>query len=295
MFNRRTSVIFLFTLFISLGVAAAQTQQPSTEAAELLRKAIQLQQEEWNDQALAAAKKAIALDPKNAEAHFLVGSLLKWDKKREREAIAAFETAIALNPNLVAAYEDLGRPMLDTKRPKEAEAIYRKGMELDPKHQVGRFAIGRMLVERGQLKEARELWEGRASDEDDTMPSFIETLTRAENMQRAKAAIAAKPNDPDALVDMGMAVMDGSHWVMDDRQKQAIVFFKKALKAKPDYPRAQYQIVKAYIQLANFDEKENKNVDRELAKLRKLDPNLAAEMDQYRRDYVGGIITELKP
>ena len=34
---------------------------------------------------------------------------------------------------------------------------------------------------------------------------------------------------------------------------------------------------------------EKKNIDQELAKLRKLDPTLAAEMDEYRRTYVSGL------
>ena len=152
-----------------------------------------------------------------------------------------------------------------------------------------------MLVEQGRLQEARELWDGRTTDEDRIMPSFITVLTRAENMKRARAAIVENPNDSDALVDMGLAVMDGDHWVVDDRQKRAIVLFKKALDVKPDYPRAQQAIVKAYIQLADTYPTENKNVDLELAKLRKLDPKLGAEMDQYRKEFVGGFITTQKP
>ncbi len=241
-------------------------------------------------EALAAAQKAVALDPKYGEAYVMLGALLKEKQNREAEAIAAFRKAIELNPQLVAAYDDLGDLLKDTKRPKEAEAVYRQGMLADPKRMAGRFALGRMLVEQGRLEEARELWSGRTSDEDRIMPSFITILTRAENMKRARAAVIANPNDPDALVDMGLAVMDGDHWVMDDRQKRAIVLFKKALDAKPDYPRAQLAIVKAYIQLADSDETENKNVDIELAKLRKLDPKMAAEMDQYRKEYQGGLI-----
>ena len=44
-----------------------------------------------------------------------------------------------------------------------------------------------------------------------------------------------------------------------------------------------------------MDATENKNVDSELAKLRKIDPKLAGEMDQYRKDYAGGLVTETKP
>ncbi len=246
-------------------------------------------------EALAAAQKAVALDPKYGEAQLLVGALLKDDPKRRPEAIAALRAAIDINPKLVAAYDDLGDVLKDAKQLKDAEAVYRQGMLADPKRMAGRFALGRMLVEQGRLQEARELWDGRTTDEDRIMPSFISLLTRAENMKRARAAIIENPNDPDALVDMGLAVMDGDHWVVDGRQKRAIVLFKKALDVKPDYPRAQHAIVKAYIQLADTDPTENKNVDLELAKLRKLDSKLAAEMDQYRKEYVGGFITTQKP
>ena len=248
-----------------------------------------------HDQALAAAQKAIALDPKYGEAQLMFGALLKDDPKRRPEAIAALRAAIDINPKLVAAYDDLGDVLKNAKQLKEAEAVYRQGMLADPKRMAGRFALGRMLVEQGRLQEARELWDGRTTDEDRIMPSFITVLTRAENMKRARAAIVENPNDPDALVDMGLAVMDGDHWVVDDRQKRAIVLFKKALDIKPDYPRAQLAIVKAYIQLADADPTENKNLDLELAKLRKLDPKLGAEMDQYRKEYVGGFITTQKP
>ena len=248
-----------------------------------------------HDQALAAAQKAIALDPKYGEAQLMFGALLKDDPKRRPEAIVALRAAIDINPKLVVAYDDLGDVLKNAKQLKEAEAVYRQGMLADPKRMAGRFALGRMLVEQGRLQEARELWDGRTTDEDRIMPSFITVLTRAENMKRARAAIVENPNDPDALVDMGLAVMDGDHWVVDDRQKRAIVLFKKALDIKPDYPRAQHAIVKAYIQLADADPTENKNLDLELAKLRKLDPKIGAEMDQYRKEYVGGFITTQKP
>lgn len=241
------------------------------------------------DEALAAAKQAVALDPKYGEAHLMVGALLKWNKERQPEAIAALKSAIEINPQLFAAYEDLGQLYEATDRAKEAEEIFRKGMEVDPKHMAGRFALGRMMVKQGRLKEARELWDGRTSDEDRTMPSFIDVLTRAENFKRAQDRVAENPNDPDALIELGIAVMDGDSWVSDGRQKRAIDLFKKALDARPDYPRAQYQIVKAYIQMASVFDKEKKNVDVELARLRQLDPKLAAEMDQYRKEYQSGI------
>jgi hypothetical protein len=91
---------------------------------------------------------------------------------------------------------------------------------------------------------------------------------------------------------MGLAVMEGDHWVLDSRQRRALVYFRQALKLKPDHARAQYGIVKAYIQIADADEREQRILDAEMAKLKKLDAALAAEMAEYRKTYVGGIVVE---
>jgi hypothetical protein len=73
------------------------------------------------------------------------------------------------------------------------------------------------------------------------------------------------------------------------------VHFKKALDLKPDYARAQYGIVKAYVQLADVRPENNKKLDVELARLRKLDAKLAAEMAQYRKTYTGDLIAVPPP
>jgi len=249
-------------------------------------------------EALEGVNKALELDPKFAEAHLLLGQVLEHDDSQSAKAIAAYETALSLDPSLFLAHERLGKHFdnekwktEDKKYWKTAEEHFRQSIALDPKHMAGRFELGRILVEQGRLAEARELWEGRISDEDNNIrPTFFEKLQRAENLKRTTEAVAQRPNDPVALVELGFATMEGDSWVVDMRQERALVHFKKALALKPDYARAQYGIVKAYIELASIRENEKKNVDRELAKLQKLDPKLAAEMIQYRKTYTGDLI-----
>jgi tetratricopeptide (TPR) repeat protein len=242
------------------------------------------------DEALQACKKAIELDPDYAEAHLIIGNLLRFDEKRRTEAITALEHVIRIDPKIPEAYDYLGNLFASAKDEKRAEEIFRQGMAADPKRMAGRFELGRMFVKQGRLKEARELWEGRTSDEDRTHPQFIEVLKRAEDLKSATDALAKNPKDPEALINMGSAVMEGDSWVVDGRQKRAIVYFKQALEVKPDNARAQYLIVKAYIQIADTFKNENENVDVELAKLRTLDSKLAGEMEAYRKTYRGGII-----
>ena len=176
------------------------------------------------------------------------------------------------------------------KDEKKAEEVYRQGMAADPKHMSGRFQLGRLLVGQGKLVEARQLWEGRTSDVDRIGPSFINLLTRAENLKRATEGLAQKPNDPNALLEMGLAVMDGESWIVDGRQERAIVYFRKALAIQPGLVKAQYSIVKAMVQYMDVFGKDKKKLDREIAKLRQLDPALAKEMEEYRKTYEGGLI-----
>ena len=244
------------------------------------------------NEAIASARKALELDPDYGEAYAMVGEGLD-NNRFQAEAIEAYQSALKINPNLLMVYEPLGQLFVDAKDLTKAEDIFRQGMAIDPTHMNGRFQLGRLLVQQARLSEARQLWEGRTSDEDRTTPSFFTLLTRAENLKRASDTLAAKPKDPTALVDMGLAVMDGDSWVIDGRQERAIVYFKKALAIQPGFAKAQYNIVKAMVQ---YLAKDDMNLNHELMKLRQLDASLAKEMEEYRRTYEGALIASpLKP
>jgi tetratricopeptide (TPR) repeat protein len=279
-------------------------QMKMRSASESFAKAIQLQPKNKElylfkatadarrgaqEEALAASRKALELDQAYAEAYATIGETLRWDEKRRGEAIAAYQSAIKANSHLLSVYEPLGGLLVQAKDEKGAEEVFRQGMAVDPKRMAGRFALGRLLVKEGRLVEARKLWEDRTSDEDTTFPNFITLLERAEKLKRATDTLAQKPNDPEAIVEMGLAVMEGDSWVVDGRQERAIVYFRKALELRPGYAKAQYAICKAYIQLADVFSGKKKNVDEELAKLRRLDPKLADEMEEYRKTYSGAL------
>lgn len=249
-----------------------------------------------NQDALPSIRKAIELDPNYADAYWMLGKVLEHKIVDQPKAIEAYQKAVSINPKLYQVYASLGEVYESQDQVKNAEESYRKSIAGDPFHMAGRFNLGRILLKQKRLAEARELWEGRTSDEDNMRPTFIVELTRAENLQRATDAVAQKPDDPVALVDLGLATMEGDAWVMNSRQELALVYFQKALKLKPDYARAQYGIVKASIEMAYHRPEDNKKVDLELAKLRKLDAKLADEMVQYRKKFVGELIgTPVKP
>lgn len=240
-------------------------------------------------EAIAASRKALAINPDYAEAFAVLGEALRWDEKRQAEAIAAYRSAIKADPKMFLAYEQLGELLAKANDEKGAEEVFRQGLALDPERMAGRFALGRMLIKQGRLAEARQIWEGRTSGEDNIFPNLISLLERAEKLKQATDALAQKPDDPEALVQMGFAVMEGDSWVVDGRHERAVVYFEKALKAKPNYARAQYGIAKAYIELADIFDDKKKLADAALAKLRRLDAALARELDEYKKNYSGGL------
>lgn len=151
-------------------------------------KAMADQSRNANAEGIVAVRKAIEIDPNYAEAYSLLGQLIGYDKERSAEAISALRTAIKLNPKLLAPYEVLGNILAWTKDTQGAEEVFRQGIAADPKRMAGRFQLGRLLVKQGRLVEARKLWDERTSDNDYALPLFIELLTRAENLQRARRA-----------------------------------------------------------------------------------------------------------
>ena len=91
-----------------------------------------IQQEDGANDRLRWFQAAAAAAPANVAAHNNLGIALK-DKGQLDEAIAAYKKAIELNPNYAAPHCNLGLALYDKGRSEEAIACYRKAIELDSK------------------------------------------------------------------------------------------------------------------------------------------------------------------
>jgi tetratricopeptide (TPR) repeat protein len=105
------------------------------------------------DEAIACYHKAIALDPKDAGAHFNLGIALDH-KGQLDEAIVCFRKAIALDPKLALAHSTLGLALTGKGQLDEAIACFRKAIALDPKNAKAHSSLGLALYAKGQLDEA---------------------------------------------------------------------------------------------------------------------------------------------
>ncbi|TDG21619.1 tetratricopeptide repeat protein [Paraburkholderia silviterrae] len=95
-------------------------------------------------QADAHLRAALCLDPALAEAHNNLGNLLR--ATRPKEAQAAFERAIELRPDFMQAHFNLGTLLVSTQ-PGAAEAALRRALELDPSFAPAWNRLGHLLAE----------------------------------------------------------------------------------------------------------------------------------------------------
>ena len=115
---------------------------------------------EFREKAQQAAATALALAPDLAEAHAAASFVefwLGWDWPR---AIAAARRAIELNPNNAPAYFYLAHALSNARQHNEAIALIRKGKELDPLSPVMYSFHAQFLFDARRYQEAVEAARG---------------------------------------------------------------------------------------------------------------------------------------
>jgi tetratricopeptide (TPR) repeat protein len=90
-----------------------------------------------------------------AEAWFAEGLRLEEQPENLEQAIAAYRQAIALNPEAAGAFINLGTIYYNLHRLSDAENCYRAAAEIDPQYALAFFNLGNVFDERGGLEEAR--------------------------------------------------------------------------------------------------------------------------------------------
>ena len=94
-------------------------------------------------------RKALAIDPNDANARYAKGLLLAYIHTRYDEAAVEFERVIAINPSNVGAYFNLGDIYYLTGQEDKAVAVLDKAMRLSPRDP----ALARMLLYKAEALE----------------------------------------------------------------------------------------------------------------------------------------------
>lgn len=154
--------------------------------------------------------KAIAKNPKDAQAHYYLGVTLSAEGGEPKGAIQSFEKALELDPKLVDAYVNLSALKLEAKDAAGAQAVAEKGLSVTPKQPD--LALNRALALEAQGKSSEALAAYgdavQARPNDFTLrASFAQLLAQAKKKTEALEQVTAlRECDDPRLLTLGAIV-----------------------------------------------------------------------------------------
>ena len=152
--------------------------------------------------ALELAERAVASQPREAAAHATLGSLL-LERERTRDALAAYRTALALDPGHVNARFNLAGALRRSGEPEAAADELRRLVERFPEDPDFRTALGGALLDSGRPREA---------------------------IAAQERVLARSPEHPDALIELGLAHVDVGEFEAAGR------CYRRVIDGDPDRP-----------------------------------------------------------
>lgn len=105
------------------------------------------------EEAVAAYKESLRLDPEQAHCHSNLGGILERIPGREKEAEVHHRKAIELEPELWNAWSNFANFLRTVHRLDEAEAVLRQTLERDPDNFELHTTLGLVLLSNGKLGE----------------------------------------------------------------------------------------------------------------------------------------------
>jgi tetratricopeptide (TPR) repeat protein len=251
-------------------LARVWQQAPAAVAEEQVAR-----QNAADDEAIAAARKAIELDPKDPKAYFALGVALSR-KGQLDEAVASYRKAIALDPQFAAAYSNLGHVLHAQHKLDEAVAAYRQAIDLDPKLAPAHNGLGNVLRAKKQWDDA--VAEYKKAIELD--PRFAPAHTGLgfvlydknqvdDAIAEFEKAFELDPKDATAHLNLGVALH--AKYRLDD----ALAEFRKALELDPKNEQAHLGLANVLLDRCRVDEALHEfRVLLELASPALVDPHI---------------------
>jgi type II secretory pathway predicted ATPase ExeA/Flp pilus assembly protein TadD len=142
------------------------------------------------DDAIAAFREALSIEPGYTDAYYNLGLTL-LENQKPREAADALEAAVSLSPEDALAQRALGIALRQTGELEKAAGALRRAVALDSGDVLSLQHLGRLLRERGELEEAAAVIRGaiRLKPEDPLLHQELGFTLRAEG--RLEEAVTA--------------------------------------------------------------------------------------------------------
>ncbi len=208
-------------------------------------------------EAIELLRGVTAAEPKNVEAHLLLGSLLQEAGQRE-ECLKQLTAAVSLRPDSAEAQNALGEAYNAFGEGKSARGRFEKAVDLDGKFAPARVNLGALLLEAGEAGAAAKQLDtavGLLGDNvDAAYPLYLRAKIYAGSGEAQKAeaalerAVKLQPGFAEAWSDLGAV-----RQTMRD-SRGAMAALRRAVELKPDDAVAQRRLGMEYLDEGNAAE-----------------------------------------
>jgi tetratricopeptide (TPR) repeat protein len=209
------------------------------------------------EQAQAEFRKALALDPSNADALLNLGGLARLHGNTA-EAERYVERALRVNPNSAAALAELAELKRERGELDESIRLYREALALDDSAPALYLGLGDSLQRGGQYAEAEAAFRRVLELDPDSFEARYNLGVTSGQQQRFdeaarhyEAALALAPDHPQAVSALNNL---GSLYLARGEQGLAITRFEQAVKASPRHFESRFNLGVQYLQTERIDE-----------------------------------------
>jgi predicted O-linked N-acetylglucosamine transferase (SPINDLY family) len=192
--------------------------------------------------ALALLDRAVAIDPRIAEAHNDRGAILAANGSLE-EALVSFERAVELKPDYIEARNNLGRALGSFGRFGEAAIQFEQVLSASPASPLAHFNLAAALERTTELARAEQHYGKAAALRPDFADAHLGLAAVLMRSGRPKEALAAAEHATDAAPrDAGARNNLGNILRVLDRRTEAIALYEAALQIDPASFAAHYNL-----------------------------------------------------
>lgn len=222
------------------------------------------------DQALQEFSKAAAIDPKDASSYLYMG-VANMQLHHSDDAEANFKKAIQVDPHAGPAYVELASLYLQQKNQAQAEQILNSGISAIPSADGLYVALADIYIQQKNFAQAEQVYQTAIKANPSAIPLYLQLAGLFENQGKqsdAENTLTNLGNQLPKSVDAAAAA--GNFYRMAKMNDRALAEFQRGLAANPGNLDLEHSIADLY--LINGQTDQAATLDAEMLKQAPNDP-----------------------